>query len=351
MIQTIKNIRIEGISNCVPSRSVSNEDYDLIGETERKLLIKTTGIKSRRVANEGTCASDLCYEAAEKLIKDLNWNKNDIDLLIFVSQSSDYYLPATSIILQNRLNLNSTTLAFDINLGCSGYVYGLNVIGSMLSSGQLKKALLLCGDISTNATNIKDKSSYPLFGDSGSATAISYDNEASDMIFSMGSDGKGANSIIIKGGYGREKYHEDSLKEFQISEGITRHELNIILDGLEIFNFSVQTVPSNIKELLNSQNKSIENVDYFVFHQANKIINETIRKKLKINPENCPYSIEEYGNTSSGSIPLTINTALQKQLQENRSTLLLSGFGVGLSWGSVLLETDRIIISDLIELQ
>lgn len=350
MIHKIENISIKGVSNCVPKNSVSNSDYDLISEAERKMLIKTTGIEKRRVALEGVCASDLCYEAANKLLAELDWRKDSVDALIFVSQSQDYYLPATSIILQDRLKLSKKTIAFDVNLGCSGYVYGLYVLSTMLAAGGIKRALLLCGDVSTNSVNYEDKSSYPLFGDSGSATALEYDKNASPSWFNLGSDGEGHKAIMIKGGGTKYKFHKDSLEVKDISPGIKRHELNIILKGLDIFNFSVKEVPKNIKELFEFSGKNIDEADYFVLHQANKIINETIRKKLKIDTEKVPYSLTDFGNTSSGSIPLTLQTGLQKTLQNDKTLLLLSGFGVGLSWGSALINTDKIVIPELIEI-
>lgn len=349
MIQSIDHIAIRGISNAVPKKTVYTRDYDYISEAERKLLIKTTGIESRRVAEEGICASDLCFEAAEKLLQELNWDKASIDIVIFVSQSSDYYLPATAILLQNRLGLNKSTLAFDVSLGCSGYIYGLNIISSMMSSGILKRGLLLVGDISTNSTNYKDKSSFPLFGDSGSATALEFDQIAKPMLFSMGSDGSGSNAIIIPGGGTRNKFNENSLTEEIISEGITRHQLNIILEGLDIFNFSIKEVPKNISSLLSEASKTVDDIDFFVLHQANRIINETIRKKLKIESEKVPYSIGQYGNTSSGSIPLTIQTELNHILMSGNHRMILSGFGVGLSWGSVMLSTSSLTIPKLIE--
>lgn len=348
MITTLKNIAIKGIANCVPLKSVRNEDYDMLSAAERKMLISTTGIVERRVAKEGVCASDLCERSALKLLNGLDWEPSSVDALIFVSQSSDYYLPATAIILQDKLGLSKNSVAFDINLGCSGYVYGLYVVGNLMQQGNIKRALLLCGDISTNSVNYKDKSAYPLFGDSGSATALEYDELSEPMMFSLGSDGSGHEAIMIKGGGTRHMFHDESLKEVCISEGITRHELNLILDGISIFNFSVKEVPKNVRELMEVANVAVDDVSALVLHQANKLINETIRKKLKFPREKTPYSIDEYGNTSSGSIPLTIQTRLKDQI--NHSRLILSGFGVGLSWASVILQTQNVYIPELLEI-
>lgn len=349
MITTIPHIKIRGIANCVPKTIIRNSDYTLLNDQEKKLLIKTTGIEERRVAEDGTCASDLCYAAAEKLIEELSWEKESLGAIIYVSQSQDYYLPSTSILLQERLKLSKQVLAFDVTLGCSGYVYGLQILGALMQNGMIKRGLLLAGDVSTNSVNYKDKSAYPIFGDSGSATALEYQTGAAPMYFTTQSDGSGAEAIIIKGGGTRQKYHKDSLKEVEIEPGITRHELNLILNGLEIFNFSVKEVPADIRTLIEYTGVDKDDIDYFLFHQANKIINETIRKKLKIEDHKVPYSLNKYGNTSSGSIPLTAQTALKEELKSPKK-LLFSGFGVGLSWSSAIVQTDNIIIPELIEL-
>lgn len=320
-----------------------------MNEQERKMLIKTTGIENRRVASEGVCASDLCFASADRLIDELNWERTSIEAIIFVSQSQDYYLPSTSILLQEKLKLSKDVLAFDVTLGCSGYVYGLQILGALMQTGMIKRGLLLAGDVSTNSVNYNDKSAYPIFGDSGSATALEYQNGAPAMVFTAQSDGSGADAIIIKGGGTRQKYHHESLKEIEIEPGITRHELNLILNGLEIFNFSVKEVPEDIRKLLTYLHMDVNDVDYYLFHQANKIINETIRKKLKIDADKVPYCLRGFGNTSSGSIPLTIQTELKGKLTAS-SKLLLSGFGVGLSWSSAIIEVDELTIPNLIEL-
>ncbi len=346
---SIENIQIAGISACVPQREERNENYSWISEQERKMLIKTTGVNERRIASEKITVSDMCFAAAEKLMQELKWKKDEIGILIFVSQSPDYFLPATSIILQNRLNLPLTTLAFDINLGCSGYVYGLSVISSFMAASGIKKGLLLAGDKSTSSLNKCDKSAYPLFGDAGTATALEFCS-SEKMYFNLQSDGSGYNAIIIPDGGMRNPLSDETFKEKEIEKGIVRHRRNLWLDGLEVFNFSLREVAPNIKKLFEFSNTSNENYDYFIFHQANLLMNESIRKKLKIEPEKVPYSLGKFGNTSSASIPLTLVSELQKNLNEKKLSLLLCGFGVGLSWGSVALITNKIVCSDIIEI-
>lgn len=316
----------------------SNKDYDWISEKERNLLIATTGILERRIAAEDTCASDLCQHAAEKLVDKLGWEKASIDILVFVSQSPDYFLPATSIVLQGKMGLPVTTLAFDLNLGCSGYVYGMHLLANLLQQPAYKRALLLCGDVSTNSLNYKDKSTYPLFGDAGTATALEHSPEAGKMTFKLGSDGVGHEAIIIKGGATRQKYHLGSFEEKKIAEGIHRNELNLILDGLEVFTFAIKRVPKEVKAVLAVAGVEVDEVDYFVLHQANKLINDTILKKLKSVPEKFPESLSTYGNTSSASIPLTLCHHKKELDGAKKDKMILSGFGVGLSWGTVLLD-------------
>jgi 3-oxoacyl-[acyl-carrier-protein] synthase-3 len=345
---SVHNVKITGMSACVPKNEVSNWDYDLLTEDEQKILVKTTGIEKKRIAQKGTTTSDLCYTSAKKLIEKLNWEVSDIELIVFVSQSPDYYLPATSIILQDRLKLPKTTIAFDINLGCSGYVYGLSVISSLISNTKIKKALLLTGDVSSFSINRNDKSTYPLFGDAGSATSIEY-MEGESMHFNLQSDGSGYESIIITDGGLRNPLSKESFNDQQIEKGIKRSGLNLKLEGTDIFNFSLREVPSNIINLIAFAQKALNSYDYFVMHQANKLMNESIRKKLRIESEKVPYSLNKYGNTSSASIPLTIVSELQNELANGNHNLILSGFGVGLSWASVLVNTNNLICTEVLE--
>lgn len=340
----VPNISIVGISACVPDAVFNNKDYDWISEKERETLIKTIGVTNKRHAKKGTTTSDLCYIAADNLIDDLNWDRSDIDLLIFVSQSRDYIIPATASLLQEKLSLSKNCIAFDISLGCSGYVYGLSVIGSMMATGKIKKGLLLTGDISTLNTSFKDKSAFPLFGDAGTVTAVELNNDAHPMMFNLQTDGSGYDAIIIPDGGIRNFADKNTSFEYhEISEGIYRNNFNIALDGIKVFNFSLREVKPNVNKLLKEFELSAEDIDYFVFHQANKLMNDTIRKQLKLDPEKVPSSLENFGNTSSASIPLTIVTELANQVINNNLTFLLSGFGVGLSWGSVILQTNKII--------
>jgi 3-oxoacyl-[acyl-carrier-protein] synthase-3 len=343
----VKGAEIKGISAAVPKDIISNRDYELITPEEREILIKTTGIEKRHIALHGETTGDLCYAAAEKLIADLNWKKDEIDLIVFVSQSPDYFLPATSIILQNRLGLSKTTAAFDVLLGCSGYVYGLSVIASMMATGGFRKGLLLAGDVSSAGVNEKDKSTYPLFGDCGTATALDY-NRDYQLTFNLQSDGSGKDAIIMPHGGLRNPITPESLIEKEYEPGITRHMRNLWLNGMDVFNFSTREAPPNVKGLMEFAGKSLEDTDFLVMHQANLLMNETIRKKLKFPQEKTPYSLREFGNTSSASIPLTIVNSF-RQNNPSSSKMVLASFGVGLSWASCYLEAGKLVTPEIVK--
>lgn len=348
---SVNNISLKGIAAAVPSIKYLNMDYSHVTIEERELFIKTTGIKERRAAPQGMSTSDMCYEPAKQLIEKLNWNKEDVDVVIMVTQSPDYFIPGSAVILQDRLGLKKSCLAFDINLGCSGYVYGLYVLGNLISSGQLKKGLLLVGDKSTVSTAFTDKSAYPLFGDAGSATALEFDESAKTMYFNLASDGSGKDAINIEHGGSRNGIQKDTFDLIEIEPGIAREKRHLKLNGIEIFNFALREVSPNVNELYSKANQTIGDTDYFVFHQANKLINESVRKKLKITDvSKVLYSLEKYGNTSSASIPLTMITEASDTLTTKNSKLCLCGFGVGYSWGSALIETKPFICLPLIEL-
>lgn len=348
-IFSVPDIKITGISTCVPEEEYHNRNYDWISEKEREILIKTIGVETKRHAKKGITTADLCYTAANTLLNKLKWERDDVDVLIFVSQSRDYIIPATAGILQDRLGLAKTCIAFDLSLGCSGYVYGLSVIGSLMATGRIKKGLLLAGDITTMNINYKDKSTFPLFGDAGTATAVEFDNNADELLFNLQTDGSGYEAIIIPdGGIRNFANRESTFKDEKISDGIYRNKYNIALDGIRVFNFSLREVKRNINNLLQDFSRTTADIDYFVFHQANRLIVETIRKQLKLPPEKVPYSLNNYGNTSSASIPLTIVTELNHQVSNKSLKLLLSGFGVGLSWGSVLVQTNNIVCPDVL---
>ena len=348
---TIQNVALTGLAVAVPKTKRINSNNKLFSENDIIKFSNTTGIAEFRVADETSTTSDLGFEAAKKLILEMGIDKNDIDILIFVSQTPDYLnIPNTAPILQDKLGLPKSCLAFDIPLGCSGYVYGLSTISSYMQSPNFKKGLLICGDTISKIVNPEDKSSSMLFGDAASATIL--ERKESDAVwhFNLGSDGAGFKAIIINDGGSRTPFNANSLEATDYGESIKRNQCELSLEGMDVFSFGITQAPKSVKELMDFANLQNDEIDFAVFHQANKMMNEMIRKKLKLEIEKTAYSLEKFGNTSSASIPVTMVTELQQQLQSGKNRLLLCGFGVGLSWGSCYLTTEKLKVVDLIEI-
>lgn len=344
----IKNISLKGISACVPSLKENIEDiykWDGAGN-----FIESTGIRARRRAVDSITAADLCFEAAEILIKELNWGKEDIEAVVFVSQTPDYVLPATSCVLQEKLGLSKDCYTLDISLGCSGWVYAMSVIAALMQNGTIRKGLLLAGDTVTKICSPEDKSTYPLFGDAGTATALEYDEHATGMKFVFNTDGKGYETIICRDGGFRNRINEESLQLIAHGEGVCRRGIDLELEGMDVFSFGISKAPKSVKQLCDHFSIDMENVDLFTFHQANKMMNEMIRKKLKLEGGKVPYCMDEFGNTSCASIPLALVTRERERLRTEKLNHIACGFGVGLSWGSIYFVTDKITVPALKEI-
>lgn len=347
----INQIDVIGISACVPRRTISNrtEFTEYYDPEELSKTIATIGVEERRLADSNTCTSDLCYAAAEKLICNMNINKSEIGAVIFVSQTPDYKLPASACLLQDRLCLSKGTIAFDINLGCSGYVYGLFVAMSLLQIQGMGNILLLAGDTPSKIISKHDKSTNLLFGDSGTATIIGYSSNQRTSYFSLYSDGSGNRAIIQESGGSR---HPSTIGTIEMKENTNGKILSpeyIWMDGAEVFSFTIREVPNDIRNLVAFSEVNFDEISSFVFHQANKFMLDFLSKKLNIPSNKFPLSLKMFGNTSSASIPLTIVTNLNKETA-NLSKVLLSGFGVGLSWGSALISLESCYINQLIEI-
>jgi 3-oxoacyl-[acyl-carrier-protein] synthase-3 len=323
---TINNVKVNGIATCVPKNTVSNKESSFFNPNESSEFVKTTGINHRRIANEHTNASDLCIAASQKIISDLKWDPNEIEVLVFVTQTPDLPIPGSATRIKEALSLQSSCMALDIHQGCSGYVYGLSVISSLLSHGNVKKGLLLVGDTITKVIDKEDQSVAPLFSDAGSATALSYEPNTPSMYFNLQSDGTGKDFIM------------------QPKNGFMH------MNGLKIFSFGLREVVPNIETLLAYARQEIHEQDYVIMHQANKLINESIRKKLNIELSHFPYSLEKYGNTSNATIPTTINHHFRSFELEQSYKICLCGFGVGLLWASALVEFSNITCPEIIEI-
>lgn len=347
----VTNISIKGLSACVPKNIVDNaEDYPKkwVGYEN---FVSATGIAKHRNSPDDICSSDLCLNAAEQLIAELGWEKKDIDALVFVSQTPDFYnVPATSCLLQERLGLSSNCYTLDIALGCSGWVYAMSVISSLMQGGSIKKGLLLAGDTPTKFCSKDDKSTFPLFGDAGTATALEYSEGAEPIRFALQTDGSGYKAIIVNAGGYRVPVSKDSLEMKEHGEGKMRCDLNVEMDGEDVFMFGISKAPKVIKSLAEQYSIDLNTIDFFTFHQANLFMNEKIRNKLKIDAAKVPYSIQEYGNTSCASIPLTLVDRCAEQLKSGRIQHIACGFGVGLSWGALNFVTDSIVVPKIIEI-
>lgn len=351
-IITYNNVGISALAACVPSRVIDNYKYDLdvFPEEDVKKVVDKIGVFERRFADEKTCSSDLCYAAAEKLFADNNIDRNEIDLLVFVSQTPDYRMPATSILLQERLKLPMSTIAFDVNLGCSGFLYGLSIVYSFMEKQGLRKALLLDGETRSKVYSPKDRQAAFIFGDAGVAALIERDEKYGESHFSLNSDGSRGELIMIPGGGYRNMSSIETLKEKVVDEyGNIRTDEQGFMKGGDVFNFVIIEIPKDIKRLFSSTGKNIADMDYYVFHQANNFINSYIAKKMKLDTSKIPSTIHKYGNTSSVSVPLTIVSELKDKM-EGKKDLMLSAFGVGMAWATAIVPFVDCKISDIVEL-
>lgn len=351
----IEHIRIDGLAAATPANRVSNFDLDILPEKERKLLVKTTGIEFRREAPAGMTAADLCVAAAERMFAEMEEkgqpvDRNDIQALVFVTQTPDHLIPGSASHIHQRLGLPPSTMALDINQGCAGYVYGLATLAALMSAGKLENGLLLVGDTITRLLSPEDKSTRPIFSDAGSATFLRLDALAPTMYFNLQSDGGGYQSIIVPEGGTRQPYSEAGLAMTEVAAGVRRSARHLSMEGLDIFHFASREVGPNVSQLLGFAGAESDSVDHFVFHQANRLLNETIRKKLRIAPEKVPYSLRNYGNTSCATVPVTMVDQLREGLQGSPQRLVLSGFGVGLAWASALVEIGKIACPNMTEL-
>lgn len=345
----IKNVKMVGTTVCVPKQIVENKDYEIIPIAERASFIASIGIERRRVALKSICTSDLCQEAAEHLINKIGWQKEDIELIVFVSQTPDYKMPSTSCVLQHRLELPANCMTIDISQGCSGYVYGLSVIGSLLSSSSIKKGLLLVGNTQSKNTNYKDKSTYPLFSDAGSATAFEYSPNSDEYKLSFVTDGSGENTIIIPDGGYRNPVTIDSFKEIEYEGGLVRNKLNLKMQGDDVFAFVASNIPKATRAMFEHFNIVQEDIDYYLLHHASKFIVNKLIKKLALPDNKVPIQLSDFGNSSNVSIPLLLTTSLREEVMQRHLCLYVSGFGVGLSLGVGVITIDKLLCADIIE--
>lgn len=298
---------------------------------------KGVGVSIRHIAGSKTTAGDMAVEAANKLFEKSGIKREEIDFVILATQSPDHFLPPTACIIQNKLNIPITAGAFDFDLGCSGYVYGLAIAGSFVDSGLANNVLLLTGDTITRFIH-PDDNNRVLFGEAASATVVSTNGFARIGKFEKGSDGSGADCLIVKNGAARHLSHTGH--ETIDNEGNTRRDDYFYMDGSRVFNFTIDRVPSLINETLRQNEMSLEDVDHVVLHQANKFMLNTLRKVCHIPKDKFYINLENTGNTTSTTIPLVLEDCINKELFKKGNKVLIAGFGVGLSWAGTVLSIE-----------
>lgn len=347
---TINHVKMVGLSACVPPDIEENLSLSIFSdEKEAGKVIASTGIARKRIVRPGTTASDLSIPAINKLLNSLGWEKDTVDCLIFVSQTRDYIAPITSAILQGKLGLRNDCYCLDMPLGCSGWIYGLSSIASVLSHGDLKRGLLVCAETNSTNRSPKDKTVKPLFADAATVTALEFDENAAPMQFEFGVDGSGYKAVCTEFGGSRNPVTQESLEMKEVEPGIWRRGIDMVVNGMDVFSFAIKVPPRSLQNIIEHFSIDVNNVDYLWLHQSNHYIDDRIRKKMKMPEEKVPYCLEDYGNTTCASIPLTMVVCSAKELMNSRKENLACGFGVGLAWGSAHFMTDHLKAIELMD--
>jgi 3-oxoacyl-[acyl-carrier-protein] synthase-3 len=333
--------RIRAIEYVLPDGVLSNETLaaDYPAWDVEKIFSKT-GINTRRVVGVGECASDLAFKACEKLFATEAIKKADVDFLVLCTQSPDYFLPATACVLQHRLGLSITCGAFDFNQGCSGFVYGLGIAKGLIETGQAKNVLLVTAETYSKYINPGDKSVRTLFGDAAAATLVSACEGEQEYLsrFNYGTDGAGAHNLIVPSGGARNFITDQSLLTDTVDDsGNVRNSSNLFMDGPSVFEFSMTRVPQLFDRLFD-QALSVEKIDYFVLHQANKFMLDSLRRRLKIPADKFIAEYEHCGNTVSSTIPIALKAVQEKGLLKDDTLMAALGFGVGYSWAGCIIK-------------
>lgn len=327
-----KNIKISCVAAAVPTQVVKGEDFfDQFGEEAVRKFQESTGVKQFRKTKEHQTASDLCYASAENILNTKGVERDEIGALVFIAHSTDYRRPATACVLHKRLGLGKDCVTFDISLGCSAFVYGLNVVCSMMQSSNINKALLLCGETLTKMTNPKDKSVAMLFGDGGSAVLLEKTEEECSINGILKTDGSGYKAIIAPAGGFRNM--NATKEEFTWSDGNVRTLYNTTMQGEDVFSFTISDVPRTIKQFLSETETTVDDYDCFAFHQANKFISQMLCKKIKVSPDKMPLCLDRFGNPSAPAVPMVMCDTYGNADEDKILNFLMCGFGVGLSWG------------------
>lgn len=345
----VNNVAIRGIAACVPPQFEENKDIPFYAPGEAEQVIAATGIERRHIAGADICVSDLCARAGERLLDELGWEHNSIDLLVVCTQNPDYRNQPTSYLIHERLGLPEGTLCLDFFHGCPGWVSTLGGASSLIASGSLKRALLLVGDTVSKDQNMASHESRPLFGDACTATALEFSEDAPAMFFNYNTYSDGGKALILtQGGY-RNPYNHETLEiELQRRAGTLKEGLADDMDGMDVFSFAITKAPKALKKLCTEFEIDFEKIDHIILHQANKMIVDAIAKRLKVSSDKVPLGLREYGNTTSASIPLTIVSECADDYRKRHQKSLVCGFGTGLSVAAAYIETDNIVCPKVI---
>ena len=336
-------VRMRGVVSVTPERRLTNADFvERLGEDVVRDVTKMVGVETRYWVPPGQTTSDLCLIAGERLLKQLDWAPDSVDALIFVSQTPDQRLPATACVLHSRLGLAPHCQAFDVGLGCSGYVYGLWLASTLITAG-CARVLLMAGETSSLLIDPDERGTALLFGDAGTATALERDDAAPATTFVLGTDGGGAGNLIVPAGGFREPVQDPRRT------GPFNPE-HLFMDGGEVFAFTLRAVPRLVAETLAHAGCAVDEVDAFVLHQANRFMLTHLFKKIGAKPEQAPINIDRFGNTSSATLPLLLTTDLAERLTTAPAKIALVGFGVGYSWGAALMQTEPLACAETLYL-
>ena len=330
--------KIKAISYYLPENTLTNEDINaLFPEWSVEKISSKVGISKRHIAGEQESVSDMAVKAAQNLFNEYNISPNEIDFILLCTQGPDYFLPTTACLVQDRLNIPTIAGALDFNLGCSGYVYGLALAKGLVAGGIAKNILLITSEAYSKFIHSLDKSNRTIFGDAATATLISTDGFADILDFELGTDGAGGDNLIVKNG-GLKHPSQNGENEFD-EFGNIKNDNCLFMNGSEIFNFTGQSVPPLVNTVLSKNNLSKEDIDLFIFHQANSFMLNHLRKKIGLPEDKFYINMKEFGNTVSSTIPI----ALKEAIKENKvkGNVLLAGFGVGYSWGACILKINN----------
>jgi 3-oxoacyl-[acyl-carrier-protein] synthase-3 len=345
-----RGVRVSGVAGAVPKAVVNNlVDHTFCSAEDRQKIVALTKIATYRKSPPGVCASDLCLAAAEALLAGLGCRPEDIDAIVLATITPDFRVPSTACVLQDRLKCTTATLAYDISMGCSGYVVGLYNACSLIKGAGLRRVLLLSGDTQTKLCYEQDKNVVFLLGDGGTATLLEADPDAGDITIELMTDGGRFQNLYVPAGGFRRPSTEETRQVREQADGGMRSEDHLYMNGMEIFKFSVTDVVKTLAAFMDAEKLTPDNVDRLFLHQANWFMNDKIAKKLKFAPAKVPYTIEFFGNTGSASIPLTMAHHFSQNPPAARQRCLLSGFGVGLSWGVATMTVDAVFAPPVVE--